>query len=315
MKSIYLKRLFKIFLFCLIALLLDQTIGLLFHSIRDNTVHYPCIDLNKTIYAVNKVHDNIIIVGSSEASIGLDPNLIQTKLKKTCFNLGHTSIAFWWEVMTIKAIFDRYTPEILIWDVGPNPLSIDVTHNYRDIEFMARYKDISPTVDSLINNSIAERIKYTSLSYTYNSTFIEYMRLFFKGKTMKNTKGYIPETESMITKADFSTFTLKDTINLKTKELYAKILSQCIKKGCKVYCVFAPKYLNYTHYPNKSIKSFEQLCDSLGCTSINLAQDTTFLNHPNYFYENYHLNKKGAEIYTHMILDSIGHSFYSIDKN
>ncbi|MCK9343808.1 MAG: hypothetical protein M0P33_07860 [Massilibacteroides sp.] len=127
---------------------------------------------------------------------------------------------------------------------------------------------------------------------------------------MKNTKGFIPETKSMITKANLSTFTLNDTINLTTKKMYATILSQCIKKGCKVYCVFAPKYLHYTNYPNTSIKSFEQLCDSLGCTSINLAQDTTFLNNPSYFYENYHLNKKGAEIYTQMVLDSIGHSFY-----
>ena len=173
MKSIYLKRLFKIFLFCLIAILLDQAIGFMFHTIRNKTVDYPCIDLNKTLYAVNKVHDDIIIVGSSEASIGLDPNIIQNELQSTCFNLGHTSIAFWWEVMTIKAVFNRYTPKILIWDVGPNPLSIDVTNNYRDIEFMARYKDISPTVDSLVNNSLSERIKYTSLSYTYNSTFIE----------------------------------------------------------------------------------------------------------------------------------------------
>jgi len=302
MKQIYIKRGCKIIAFALLIILLDQFVGFLYTRMRNSSTNYSSIDYNKAMYAIDKVQDEVIIVGSSEVNRDYNSKIIEMKLNKTCANLGRAKVGFWWEYMIIKAIFNRYTPKILIWDIGISPLSQKLQDDCSDYPFIGRYIDTNVLADSLINNSRSNQLKYLSSAYKFNSYLLDYLRILYYDKKPNSIKGYNAIYDEMRKDFKVKDCFLSEEVNYKTKEKYAEVITYCMKRGCTLFCVFSPKYKKYY---SKLNPEFKQMCDSLGCKYFDFSQQELFLQNPTFFFDELHLNDKGATLFTKMLLDSL----------
>lgn len=62
-----------------------------------------------------------------------------------------------------------------------------------------------------------------------------------------------------------------------------------------------------TIYQDFSYESIElsKICEEKGIPFFDYSNDEFFMSHPEYFWDNAHLNKEGAEIYTEKIIVDI----------
>ena len=79
--------------------------------------------------------------------------------------------------------------------------------------------------------------------------------------------------------------------------------SACRYAACKVYVLETPKYqTTFNEQENKRIK---KLINKYSANYISFRNDTTFINHPELFKDNTHLNDSGAQIFTSMVIQNM----------
>ena len=94
---------------CLIGVVLDKMI---------DKVPNDGNEIGAAHYAIKRVDDPVLIIGSSRAKNHYYPNIIADSLSLDTYDLGRLGHYVSYSSSLINLILDRYIPEIVIWELG-----------------------------------------------------------------------------------------------------------------------------------------------------------------------------------------------------
>ena len=109
--------------FCVSALALlvlvfaiDRILGILLDNMLPQISNQG--DSGKTYFSLYEVKTPIVIVGSSRAAHHYVTEMIEDSLKSPAYNVARDGCFFSYNCCVINSILDRYTPELIIWEIG-----------------------------------------------------------------------------------------------------------------------------------------------------------------------------------------------------
>ena len=303
---------FKIFVFVLIVVVLDQFLGLLLASLYNSQRTGQNHSLT---YTFETSKDDILILGSSRALNHYDSRIIEDSMQMSCYNVGSGGQGLLFADAQLKVILKRYSPKIVVLEI--NTLTC-FEYNPKDYErlsvlrpYFKRYKELYPCIDLL---GPYEKYKLLSAIYPYNSMIIDILR--FNTNIDQSRKwmfnGYIPILDRQIKKENLPKMkTLKLELlneavdNLKIQSLKS-IVDNCRKNNVRLILVNSPMFMtldDVCNYPSThSSILLSRIIKKEKIEFYDFATNYLFLGHDELFADQKHLNEKGSAKFSRMII-------------
>lgn len=259
----------------------------------------------RATFAIEKTTADILIFGSSRAYHHYVPDIIEDSLKETCYNTGSPGQFLLYNYATLKAVLKRYSPKMIILDVTAGDLR-EERESYDRLSFLLPYYKNHEEIRSIIDlKSPFEKYKLISSIYPFNSTFLMIAggnSEYFKKRNLE-IKGYKPllKTWTEIIEVRNSEIYKLDGIKL---NIFSSFIKDCINARTKIYVVCSPSYIKYRQI-DYSVSSIEKIAKKQNVEFIDFTNDSTFVNHPNLFDDPSHLNAKGSELFTRIVIGNI----------
>lgn len=253
--------------------------------------------LGKTYYVVNDMDADAVVIGSSRAAYHYDSQILSDSIGMTTYNAGAPSCFFSHNCALIDAVLDRYSPRLIIWEFSPHYV-YDETDDLSDLypfyssnncirEFLNQYCDWD------------ERVRLHSHLYQHNSKIHQTVILSLgmydssndNGFKPKMARDYVPELEYVERPVDSG----MDGMRIR---LFEETVENIKSHGVSLILCNSPYY----HVTDDGYRSlaFKSVCDSLGVTFVDYENCDYFMSHPEFFYDDKHLNNRGAEAFTMM---------------
>ena len=285
---------------CLIGVILDKMI---------DKVPNDGNEIAATHYAIKRVNDPVLILGSSRAKNHYYPDIISDSLSVSVYNLGRPGHYISYTYCLINSILDRYTPEIVIWELEMDSLFLN-TDEDRANSLKPYYWD-SRVVQEVINEKegVKEKVRLLSNAYRYNGIAIDILYSCLKGgPDVDPLKGMIPAEHTdyhvnPILQLDNSIS--GDIDQARVKRLH-DALKRLIDAGVKVYVFDSPVY--FLPNPDRNLASesiIREECEKLSVPIFDNRYLDYFLQHPELFRDNSHLYEDGAEKYSQLAAHQI----------
>ena len=301
-RNTHAKFIVKLLLIVLIILVLDFTIG---KTLRYFYYKEQFGRQYRATFAIDKCKANVLIFGSSRAYHHYVPSIIEDSLKETCYNTGSPGQFLFYNYATLKAVLKRYTPKLIILDVSASCLGIEKS-SYERLSFLLPYYKDHPEMRSIIElKSPYEKYKLISSIYPFNSNLLMIAggnTKYFKAKSV-DFNGYKPLSRVMnksIETIEEKPYAL-DSTKVKILNLFIK---DCQDLKVKLYLAYSPAYINYTKI-DFSIITAKQIALKSNVHFFDFSNDTTFTKHPELFDDFDHLNEKGSQLFTKIIISKI----------
>lgn len=290
----------KLSLIICTLILLDIGIG--------KILHYILLNIRggiqaSTTYAITKADQQLIILGSSRAQHHYIPSIFKNTLKLNSYNAGCDGMTFLYYYSIFKSILARESPKVVIVDLLPTEF-VKSDKNYTCLASLLPYYNSDPAIRPVLNlRSPFERVKSLSNLYRYNSIIGPLIRDLMIGEHAND--GYIPlygglEENAALGNANSSGNDIDSIMVNKFEDM----IQTAKASNLKLFVFISPTYQDY-RYPQKSISIAESICSMEGVYFKDFSQDKLFLNKPEYFANTFHLNNKGASIYSKIIASDI----------
>ena len=257
------------------------------------------------LYGIEEANEDVLIFGASRAMHHYVPSIIEDSLQLTCFNLGSGGQNIYYHYGLIKAVLARYSPKIIILDL------FDIDYYDTPGWNTEKLSAFNPVYyrDTIIKEMVelrgkTEKIKLFSSFYRYNGEVIRTInRAVRHNNTYFNTKnkGYTP-LEGQWKENKQSLHRENNRIDSLKVYYIKKCIALCKAKGVPIILFTSPHYIDMgddNRYLLHTIAKEYQI------SYFNYEQSENFLIHSEYFRDIVHLNHKGAEIYTKMIIADI----------
>lgn len=293
----------KVLLFCVILFSLDFGVGSilrLYYFKQESGLQY------RTTYSIDSTKADILIFGASRANHHYHPQVFESKLGGTFYNVGRDGTYIIYHYAVLKAILKRHTPKVVILDIKYGEFAENID-SYDRLSSLLPYYESHPEMRPLIElRGKYERVKLFSKTYPFNSllTTIFVGNLNFNKARKSDIKGYIPLFKEWSKSLELDT-NLNDYLLDSTKiRIFESFLRDCKNSNINLIVAVSPYYEKYK-YPDPSMVKAHDLCRELNIKFLDFSQDSSFLNNRNYFQDISHLNDKGAIIFSRMIIDSV----------
>ena len=287
----------------IIVVFLDLIIGNLlrtFYFKQQSGLQY------RTTYSIEKTTANLLIFGSSTANHNYQTFTFITRLDTSIYNTGRDGTSIFYQYAVLKAILKRYTPKIIILNFDQEEF-IKNQESYDRLSSLLPYYINHPEIRSIIElKSPFEKFKLLSHIYPYNSSIFTIGVGNIEYNKMRNDdiNGYMPlETIWNEPVEDGSTFSNHDFDSIKIKA-FKDFINTCLNAKIQLFLVCTPLLLK-PNYVNNTVVLGKEIADQYNLKFLDYSKDTTFLNHPELFADVGHLNDKGAEKFTNIVIDTI----------
>ena len=302
----YFRFFYKILIFLLIVFILDFTVGSLLKYYYFKQKHGP---LYTTTYAIEKTTADVIILGSSKAKHQYNPKIFAERLNRTCYNAGSGGSSIFYNYAILKSIIKRYYPKIIILDITRE--FVRNQSSYDRIAEILPYYDRHPEMRStILLKSPYEKIKLISKIYPYNSLLfsiilgnIEYNSKFARDQE-KEVNGFLPLTRIWSEPIKIDSIPANYELDSTKIKLFEIIIKDCIQNNVKLYVVQSPDFA-IKKYIEKSNLAGQEIAQKYKVKFLDYYQDSLFLNHGEYFSDISHLNGKGADVFSNIIVGEI----------
>ena len=297
--------------FCACFLLLDFGVGKFFDwAIKQMPSEGERVA--KSYYSLNKVKDDIIIVGSSRAETGYNSMILMDSLQNlSVFNSGGDSQGFFYVNILVNSILDRYTPKVIIWDFKERELGGMSNEN---LSLVYPYYKQSTYIKEILNDMQGRSFKYKMRvnAYRYNATAGRILRSIFSSNTnFYGTRGYGPRK---VTEASMTIFPRdfkieNGTLNKKKVDAFLATVKRINECGSKLIVVISPMYNDYNQenfYTSETLR----ICKENGALFIDDSHLDGFIHNNDYTFDNYHLNENGANEFTKRLVGQIKDFIY-----
>ncbi len=302
------KLIFNLILVVVFAFVMDFAIGRILRYFYFQEV----VGLHhRTTYSLETTKAELLVLGSSRANHHYVPEIFEKRLKISFYNTGRDGNRLLYNYAIFKSILKRYTPKIIILDIGFDELYYDPKELDRLSSLLPYYKN-HPELRSLIEKrSPFEKIKFLSNIYPFNSSILTIaignMEI---NKTRKgDIKGYVP-LKGIIKDNNINKLIIKDSqINMFKFKVLKKIAQICLLKQIKLFIIQSPVYAMV--HKTVSTEKCIQIANEYKAIFINTSNNPFFLNKPALFQDKSHLNCRGAIEFSKIIVDKI---FFQLTK-
>ncbi|MFZ2338515.1 MAG: hypothetical protein WAW07_02195 [Bacteroidales bacterium] len=259
----------------------------------------------RTTYSIDSTNAKIIILGSSRANHSYVPEIFEDKFMSTCYNTGKDGNFILFNYAVFKAICNRYDPEIIIFDIRPTDLAFNA-FEYDRLSDLLPYCHSHPEIDEIVSlRGPFEKIKQFSEIYPYNSMIfrIAMGNLNFNKTREQDEKGYMPFFTTMQSEKIDTLINVPFKVDEIKIDAIKDIISTCQQKNIALIFVFSPFWYLMQTTPADNI--LNELCSQNGIPFINMSNDSTFMNNPQYFADKSHLNDEGARAFSSLLIQKI----------
>ncbi len=298
------KFIVRIIIFFSLIFVIDIGYGILFDYLK---VQARSGDDKRFRDLCNQGKYDVVIMGSSRAHHHYKPQLFVERLGLDCYNAGCDGQGVVFFTGLVKLLTGEFTPKFIIYDVEPtfDIYKYDLDYNntryltylrpyYRDPQISRIFKDLS----------YFEYLKVNSGLYRHNGTSLQTIINLFKensaGDGFEPLYGEMGINHSKHTKREM----VYDQFKLKCLNELVEHLSS---KGIYVIFVASPKYgaseMNFFNNIQALAKDYSNV------EFLNFYAHPAFVDKSDLFKDPMHLNSKGAEVFTNMVIDTL--SYYN----
>ena len=272
------------------------------------------VDWNR-IYQ-SKINADLIINGSSRAFRMVDPKIMDSVLHVNSYNLGMNGWTFGMQYARFKIYLQHNSkPKYVIQNID-----LSIFEKRKDLRYHLQF--LPYLSDSIILNNTNQyegrftfpELYFPMFKYNNKSDIIMdgVLSYFGKGQKSPKYKGYLPketpfdEKNWADTKKSIPNGKL-DTFEDETKHQILEYIKFCKQNDIKLIFEFAPFYqplflLNLNR--NDVLDTIKKYARDNDIPFLDYSQDTLG-NSKQYFYNAFHLNKKGSEIFTSMLANDV----------
>ena len=290
------KTIYKSFIFIALLFCTDSILGIAFDYLFENGKGGNSYTQN---YIANKCNEDVIIYGSSRANHHYIPRILEDTLRLSSYNCGTDGTGIITMYGRHNLIKKRHTPKIVIYELTKE-FDISKNDNVKYLKYIKVFAG-NEKIDSIIKSvDRNEYIKLKCNTFRYNSQIFSLFSNYLVSSIIGD-KGYSALKDVMNYEPEKPMNNAGITVdNLKLSYLEKFILEN---KDCSklIFCI-SPTY--YKTDINE-YKAALDLCKKYGVVVYEHLNDTTFIGKKEYFKDAYHLNDKGATIYTKIIAQKI----------
>ena len=279
--------------FCLFFVF-DRTLGLglkFLYSQSNATDEY------KISYSNETTRDSILFFGSSRCLHHYVPSIFEKEFSFSCYNVADWGIKnIYYHYGLLGNILSRYTPKTIIFEIHPCDWLNTPFSGKERANSLAPYCGMSDTCDEMLKLSGKYWPYQLSMVYRFSGSLPNLLTGKF-GSMDRSLKGWKPMEGVLDTvgiKAEEYPFPIKqEKINL-----LERFIKDCKERNIKLSIIVSPMYICSK---DDVYKIPRDIATKYEIPFIDHYRDSTFVGHPELFYDFGHLNRKGAILYSEMI--------------
>jgi hypothetical protein len=259
---------------------------------------------DKLSYALNDCDDDIVIIGASCAQVHYDPDIISDSTQLSVFNFGTGGQNIYYHYAILNTILQHHCPKVVILEIGGIDYLVTIPR-YNKERLPSALGPLyfhCDSVASIINNITPfEKYKYLSSVFPFNSTIDDIIYSAVKKGNNINikNKGYGPiagSSPALYLKEEEIEGVGFDNAKI---EYIIRLVEVCKSRNIEIKIIRSPAY--HTKTTNYSTLVYDRLYKTTGIGIWDYEQDSTFLNHKEYFRDALHLNYNGATVFSQII--------------
>lgn len=304
------KFLKKLLLLLVICFIVDRTLGTIVERLY---AHVPQGDIKTFSHTLNKPKEDIFLYGSSRVVHGYDPRVFADTLGLSCFNSARENSTILYHTTILNATVKKHVPKIVLLDVTPKELSWRAEENSKLVlsSMILPYVNRDTAYENIAKELFPRELVKAKVCklYAYNSMILPILMAKFsekkKGDKAEIINGYLPIRGSKIKKdLPQAPLSLEDmqTDSAATMQ-FEKFLKICQENNIRLYITEGPIYVQKIP-ETPSITEMKNIMAKYNIEFWDYSSDTAFLK-KDYFYDNVHLNSKGATIFSAFIAKKI----------
>lgn len=282
----------------LIVALCDFAVGVFSKKLILNV---PDVGVNQTnaVQAMFKRNADVLVLGPSSANHHYNCKILEDSLEMTAYNAGRDGQNIVYAAMVLTANMERKAPKKVILDMSGVMLDGSWNSHLSD---MNCYYGISNQVDSIIEDvsNWQDILKLHLNLYRYNNTW-PWIVNGYLAKTQEDLNGYRPmpvqngKMKSSVSKSHFKA----DSVDMKYLN---SIVGACKNRHIDLLICSSPCLRVDGGNFHQFMKDY---CSKKGLRYLDWNGDTTYINHPELFYDMSHLNSIGADMFTKELVSKI----------
>lgn len=264
-------------------------------------------DYGKIEYMLNNVDVQILLLGASTCMNSINPEILEKELGKSIFNGGLNDQRLEFFDVMADAILKRSHPELLVLVLRRNDLIF--SGNGRLAMMNIYYHCGNAKLDGYLNeNSLTQKILLSSSLYRFNTHWWRLLLYHFRSFEELAHGGFVakPVPKILPRHIDVSEDDAVKVppVNPQKLQCLENILKTCREAGTRLWIVITPEYITRSSgHESGSQSHIRDFCEKNSIPFFDDSRHPDFMDHPEFFYDNYHLNGNGAEIYTRLFLD------------
>lgn len=244
---------------------------------------------------------DVIIMGSSRAWAQFSPQILDSLLGISCYNIGIDGSSINRQIDKYS-MYRRYNkkPKIILQNI--DFWTIDITNGYEKHQYFPYFW-----------NSDFRRVVFKNESFTLAEKIIPLYRFSHYGiknifkEPRKLSRGYFGNEDSWDGTALKSIDSIVFSPNSEASNMFEEYLSNAQDEDIQVVLVYAPVYAEATSKITNMAEMYQyysEIAKKYGAKIIDfnfnhICNDTTL------FYNATHLNKKGSELFSMELVDSL----------
>ncbi len=291
----------KLLIYIVVIVVVDKMFGVVMSNVLERTEKG---DWGRNNFIFNEAQSDVIILGSSRAIHHYNPQIITDSLGLSCCNCGEDGMGIFLMWARYQAIRERSIPKLVIYEVHPEYDLLENRDNLKYLKFLRPYST-EPVVSSIIDDiSSQEQIKLCSEMYRYNSVFIDIVAQYVsKSPCIARDYTWSPLMGQMnySPRKALERKQMEPTDTLKMSYMENLIL-QCEEDGTQLIFIASPIYQPMS---DNEFFPLKDLCRLHKVPFVNHYCDADYCENPTFFADAGHLNIKGAELFTALVVSEM----------
>ncbi len=250
--------------------------------------------------------EEIAIIGASRAAHHYIPSIITKETGLKCYNYGMDGRNIFNHFVVEQELLSQSSPKLIILEVAYIDIEDSPGWNgekLSNLYVLYKYDKNVKTIIDKVNHEEGIALSLSNL-YRYNSSVLSLLVKKYHPSDDSSLQGYIPLYAEWSGNDDIIDNTVTSNIYPLKKEYLQKFIQSCQDAGVKLIVYNSPDF-RIIKNPTKWENQIKRICDEYNVPFINHAVDSLFRSHKDWFNEPFHLNDKGAQIYSSIVAKEI----------